>query len=135
MTMKPLFSQLLRDERGVNSIEFAVLGPFFLILLLGTFGVGDYMQKNNAIRSAAADASRQVVIAYQRDNTLNEDEVVAIVRGIAVNAPYLLDTDALSITAVSAPSSRVGGTIEFELEIDYLLRDVVPIVPLPDVTV
>lgn len=56
-----LLRQLKRDQSGVTMVEFAVIAPTFLILLLGTFDIGQmvYAQSvlNGAVQSAARDAS------------------------------------------------------------------------------
>ncbi|WP_338242147.1 TadE/TadG family type IV pilus assembly protein [Aurantiacibacter hainanensis] len=52
---------LANDQRGVTMVEFALIAPTFLILLLGTFDIGQmvYAQSvlNGAVQSAARDAS------------------------------------------------------------------------------
>ena len=48
----------LRDERGVSSIEFAILAPMVFIILLGTFEIALDMMVDTSVQLAAQAASR-----------------------------------------------------------------------------
>lgn len=54
-------ARLARDEDGVTVVEFALIAPTFLLLLMGTLDIGQmvYAQSvlNGAVQSAARDAS------------------------------------------------------------------------------
>ena len=134
MILRRKLKALGRDTSGATIIEFAILAPMFLTMLFGIFVAANYVQSYNAVRSMAADATREVVIAYQRGNNLSESEIIAIARGVAVSAPYFLKTDQLSITATPETSSRVTGTTEYDLNMSYRMESFVPIVKMPPVT-
>jgi len=53
-----LRSNLARCERGVSAIEFALIAPVFLTLLLGTFDVGHTMYVRGILSGAIQDAGR-----------------------------------------------------------------------------
>jgi Flp pilus assembly protein TadG len=48
----------LRDQRGVSSIEFAILAPVLFIILLGTFEIALNMMVDASVQLAAQAASR-----------------------------------------------------------------------------
>ncbi len=50
--------QLALDERGVTAVEFALLAPVFLLLLLGTFNVGQAFYLEGVFHGAVQDAGR-----------------------------------------------------------------------------
>lgn len=58
---RSLANSLRRDDRGVTVVEFAIIAPTFLLLLMGTLDMGQmvYAQSvlNGAVQSAARDAS------------------------------------------------------------------------------
>ncbi|MWV28656.1 TadE/TadG family type IV pilus assembly protein [Aurantiacibacter rhizosphaerae] len=59
--LKALAADLRRDESGVTVVEFALIAPTFLLLLMGTLDIGQmvYAQSvlNGAVQVAARDAS------------------------------------------------------------------------------
>ncbi|MGI4858573.1 MAG: TadE/TadG family type IV pilus assembly protein [Janthinobacterium lividum] len=52
------WSAVLRDERGVTAIEFAVAAPFVLFMVLGTIELGVDMMIDARVEYAAQAASR-----------------------------------------------------------------------------
>ena len=86
---------LRANQSGVTAVELAVLGPVFLTLLLGVFQVSIWLQNHNAIRSVSQDAGRAVMIAYQNDNDLTDEQIQGIVIAQAINVPYMLDSERL----------------------------------------
>lgn len=121
---------LYGDEGGNAVIEFALIIPIFLTLLLGVFMSGVYLQNYNALRSVAADVSREVAVTYQRKNSLDDDEIEAITRAVAVSTPYFLNTDQLDVTAEETNPSRIKGAIERDLQITYNMAHIIPYVPV-----
>ena len=55
MTRLALFRRLRANARGAVAIEFALLGPAFIVMLLGVLQVGIGLQSYNALRNASAD--------------------------------------------------------------------------------
>lgn len=57
---KKLFRSLLRSEQGLTILEFAIIAPIFLIIIMGVFEISIIITKNviaeNAIRGAGRDA-------------------------------------------------------------------------------
>lgn len=51
-------SQRPPDERGANLVEFAVLAPLLILLVLGIVEFGWLFAQNNAVRHSAGEASR-----------------------------------------------------------------------------
>nr|WP_298927958.1 TadE/TadG family type IV pilus assembly protein [uncultured Erythrobacter sp.] len=118
---------LAKDRKGSAVIEFALLAPMFFLLLIGVLQVGVYLQNYNAVQSLASDGARYVMIEYQKDNTLSDEQIRTVLLGEAVNAPYMLDTDRLRISVDRSGASRVGGAIEIDITLSYAMSDFVPI--------
>ena len=129
-----LAGRLARDRTASMAIEFALLAPVFFTMFIGLFQVSVYLQNYNAVRSLASDAVRVVTVEYQKDNTLSPAQIESIMLGMAVNAPYLLDTDRIVIEVEQEGTSRVNGAIEFDIDITYAEEDWLPFVDLPDLT-
>lgn len=134
MRLLRLARRLGRDCTASMAIEFALLAPVFFTMFIGLFQVSVYLQNYNAVRSLASDAMRVVTVEYQKDNTLTPTQIESIMLGMAVNAPYLLDTDRIVIEVEQEGTSRVNGAIEFDIDITYAEEDWLPFVDLPDLT-
>ena len=127
MTGEHFFRKLRRDDRGSVLIEFAFLGPVVIVAMIGVFHVAIYMQNFNSLRSVASDTARRIMVEYQKDNQLTPTEIRAVARGIAVGAPYNLETSQLAVTVKEEPTSRIDGAIEYNLELAYRGEDFMPI--------
>ncbi len=136
--MKPdaLLKRLLRDQNGAAIIEFAILSPVILGLLLGVLQVGLHMHAYNAVRSIVTDTSRFTVVEYQKDNDLTLEQIESRARAYAVNPPYGLDTNALTVT-VTQPTSGITGTTRFDVQVSYVPRGILGVfgVTAPTITV
>lgn len=129
-----LLRDLAHDRTASMAIEFALLAPVFFALFIGLFQVSVYLQNYNAVRSLASDAVRVVTVEYQKDNALSATQIESIMLGMAVNAPYLLETDQITIEVEEEATSRVNGAKEFDIDITYAEQDWLPFIDLPDLT-
>lgn len=128
------FHKLREDSSGSIVVEFALLAPLFLTLLIGVFHAGTYLQNHNAVRSVVSDAARFVTVEYQRGEGPTTPEIRAVILGRAVSVPYNLDTDRLNVEVTKLGTSRVAGATEFDINVEYVLSDWLPFVDLPGTT-
>jgi Flp pilus assembly protein TadG len=135
--MRTLFDlrRLTSNERGASAIEFALLAPVFIGLMMGVVEVGLYMQNYNAVRSLASDASRFAAVEYQKNNVLTEDVLEANIQAMGVELPYNLIDAQLTVTVTEVTPARVNGAREFDLDIDYALPDIIGGTTLDNFTV
>lgn len=135
LNMKRVSMRLIgKDTKGGAAVEFALLAPMFFLLLLGVLQAGVYLQNYNAVQSLASDGARYVMVEYQKENTLTDEQIRTVLLGEAVNAPYMLDSDRLNITVDRTGTSRVSGAVEIDLTLDYVTSDFLPIT-LPGATI
>lgn len=130
-SVRLLARKLIRSQSGAAIIEFALLGPLFLMMLIGVLQVGIYLQNYNAVQSLASDSARYVMVEYQKTNTLNDEQIRSVMLGMSTNSPYLLNPDRLDIIVDRSGASRVNGAIEIDMELRYQLTDFIPGVELP----
>jgi Flp pilus assembly protein TadG len=116
--MRRLLS-LRKDTGGSVAIEFAVLAPVLVAMLMGVLQIGLAMQNYNALRSVAAEASRYAVVQRQKSATLATSAVETQTRSIAIAAPYGLKTGRLTVACVNATTQRVSGATEMTLTLTY----------------
>lgn len=109
---------LAQDQSGGVLVEFALLAPIFIMLLLGVFQIGVHVQNSNAVRNLASDGARMAVVQYQRGNRLAPEQVALAIHATGVGPKYNLNIDRLNVN-VSEPNSRIGGVREMTIEITY----------------
>lgn len=117
---------ILRDESGAAMIEFAMLGPIVLGLMIGVIQIGLAMQSYNAIRSVTAETARFALVEYQQGNAPTNAQIRAQALGIADGPPYLLDPADLTITVSDATVQRVNGAKELTVSVAYQTPTVLP---------
>jgi Flp pilus assembly protein TadG len=115
------------DNSGSVIVEFALLAPTFLTLLLGVVQIGLQLQNWNAVRNLASDGARFAVVEYQRDRQSAGDLIATWIRSRGVGSRYNLDTDRLGVT-VTTVTSRIPETIEMDIKITYDAPDYLPFV-------
>ena len=125
MTRKPSrfrhIRKLKSDLRGGTLVEFALLAPAFLGVLIGVVEVGAYMQNYNAVRNLAADAARFATVEYQKENELNKAALESNIKLMGTGSPYMLHENQLTVTVTPVAIPQVTGAKEFDLDIDYRL--------------
>lgn len=85
--------RLLRDKRGQAMVEFAIVLPLLLILLIAVFEFGRAWNINHAITDAARLGARSAVVA---DPVTTQDSVYAIIKRALRRAS--IDTAGATIT-------------------------------------
>jgi Flp pilus assembly protein TadG len=131
LSLRAFARTLRRSQSGAAVVEFGLLAPLFFMMLFGVLQTGIYLQNYNAVQSVTSDAARHVMIEYQKDNPLAEDQIRSVLLGMATTSPYLLNTDRIEIDIDSSGPSRVTGTTEIDVRVRYTLSDFVPGVELP----
>ena len=69
-------ARLRADQRGVTAVEFALIAPVFLILVIETFDLGQMAYGtavlNGAVQKAARDSSLETASTLTADNTVKK---------------------------------------------------------------
>ncbi|MDE8651296.1 TadE/TadG family type IV pilus assembly protein [Novosphingobium album (ex Liu et al. 2023)] len=71
----PMLAALARDTRGVAAVEFALVAPVFLVLMLGAFNVGQMVYGRSLLSGAVEKAARSA--ALETADTTAADEMVS----------------------------------------------------------
>ena len=91
-----LFCRLRRCERGVTALEFALLAPVLLLILLGILEFALIMLVTNIMESATSISSRLGKTGFAEAGLSREQ---TIINAIGDRAGVLLDADQLVITS------------------------------------
>ena len=110
--------KVIGDRTGGALVEFGLLAPVFIAMMIGVVQVGIYMQNYTAVRSLASDASRFAAVEYQKTNDLSTSVLESDIAAMAVTSPYNLNADYLTVT-VAEVASDVNGARKFDLTLDY----------------
>ncbi len=124
--MKPSIriKTILRDDRGASAVEFALLAPIFLLMLVGVLQVGMAMQNYNALRGVSADVARYAMVQYQTGNTVSNSQLETWAENQALGAPYMLDQNRINATVTTPGTQRVTGATELQVVMSYQLDNV-----------
>lgn len=117
--MKPRSPHLADDTAGSAAVEFGLIAPAFLMMLLGVFQAGVWLQSYNAMRTSVTQAARSVAVEYQTDNLLTDTQIAATGLAVATTAPYLLDSERLEVTVNNPSDQDFPGARELELVLTY----------------
>ena len=117
--MRRRLSALRRDRTGSAAIEFGIIAPVFLVMLLGVFQVGVWMQAYNAMRNAVATTARRVAVEYQTDNRLTDPQIANTGLAVATTNPYMLDPDLIEVNVDVPGSQPFPGARQLTLKFTY----------------
>lgn len=124
MIARRFMLRLRRDQAGIATLEFAILGPAIIVMLFGVIQVGIGLQNYNALRNVSADVSRYAMIQYATGNKLSNDQMTNYAESVASNAPYLLNS-VMQVTVTDVATPQVTGAQEKTLTIRYQIPSVV----------
>ena len=121
------------DRSGTAAVEFAILSPIFLMLLMGMIAYGIYFGASHSLQQIAADAARTAVAG------INEAERQQLAsRFVTLNAPGYPFINPAKLVVQTNDSIADGS--QFVVELQYDARDL-PIwallanLPLPATTI
>lgn len=130
---RPHFKDFGSCRRATSAVEFALLAPLFIFLLLGMVAYGIYFGASHSLQQISADAARTAVAGL--DATERQTLVSQFIAANAAGYPFI---DALKLT-VAADDSTADAN-QFVVSVTYDARDL-PIwnlfrtLPLPDTTI
>lgn len=119
MSIPAHFRALGRNTSGSVAIEFGLLGPLMIAMLLGVLQVGMGMQSYNALRGVAGDVARYAVVNYQSSNLLTTQQLQTYGVAVGTASPYNLTSTELEVLVVNAANQRVTGATELTFTITY----------------
>lgn len=122
--MTNLLRNLACDATGAIAVEFALIGPALLMMILGVVQGGVALQQYNALRGVSADVARYAMVQYQTGNDLTNSQLRTYTRNYASGTPYLLDSERFEATVTDAATQRVTGATEKTLKVTYQMDSV-----------
>lgn len=99
-----------RAERGATAVEFAMIAPFYFLLIIGIVETSLVMFAQHVLESAAANASRTGKTGYV-DPTLSTQQAT-VTNTVKKLAGFIMDTNKITVTAQAYKSLSLVGTGE-----------------------
>ncbi len=97
---------LLQDQQGITALEFAMITPVFLLMILGIIEFSMIMYANTILESATNSTSRLGKTGYDPSGVTRQQ---AILNSINSRAAGLLDTSKITLTTkVYSDFNRIG---------------------------
>jgi Flp pilus assembly protein TadG len=121
----PLLRRLRREERGQALVEFALILPILLIMVLGIIDFGRAWNLQQTITQAAREAARAAAVDNQEVTTQAQVDSVAA----ATIAASSFDP-ALATVTVTGLKAGIGTTVEVRIQMPYRFGFLAPFVRL-----
>jgi Flp pilus assembly protein TadG len=115
---------LWRCRGGATAVEFAFVGPVFLIMVLGIVELGRAMWIKNTLQFAVEETSRYAMMNPSAGTSTLETYAGTKIVGSTV----------LTSGNFSASTETVSGTTYVIITGSYAFESLVPLVPIPAVT-
>lgn len=122
--------RLAHDRHGGAIIEFALLGPLLITMMIGVLQIGMAMQAYSALRGASSDLARYAAVERQKGTTLTTTALSTRARTVATTGPYMLISANLTTASVTQATARVAGTTEYTVQYNYNVPNVLQVAGL-----
>jgi len=119
MTGRHFLRTIRLETSGAAALEFALVGPALIAMLLGVLQVGIGMQNYNALRNVSAEVARYAMVQYATGNNLTNNQLNGYAYTVGENSPYLLKNARLVSSVTDAATQRVTGATEKTLRLEY----------------
>ena len=118
MKRRPLIS----NERGSAVIEFALVSPLVILLILGALQLGMVLRANAGLRELAGWGGRRAVISYQivSDNdTIGAATLKSLIQNEAKSRKYNLEGGTLTVTVTNQADTALLTVNRMRLQLTY----------------
>ncbi|MEO0033138.1 MAG: hypothetical protein RIS94_2896 [Pseudomonadota bacterium] len=117
--MKALLQRIRTDRTGSTAVEFAAVGPMFLLMMLCVFQFAAAIQAYNGMAGAIADLQRVVTTQDQSGNPPTTTTIQANAIAAATSKPYYLKASRLAVTVSTPSTQRISGAKEYTVSMVY----------------
>jgi Flp pilus assembly protein TadG len=118
VTIRPL----KRDERGSTVVEFAMISPLVILLILAALEFGMALRANAGLRDLAGWAGRDAIVATQVERNGESVDTVAVRNKIIAEAAkksYNLGSGALTVTVTNVQDTTLLTVHRIRIQLVY----------------
>jgi len=103
----------LRDKTAAAALEFALVAPLFIVILMSTVAYGIYMSACHSIQQLAADAARSAVAGLS--SAERADLATSFIKQSTINNAFIDPTKlAVSVKDDSSNSSQFTVSLSYD---------------------
>lgn len=113
--------RLAADRSGLSAVEFGLLAPVFLALVLGVIELGRAAYTQGVVSFAAQEATRYAVVNY----AISEEEV----RDLTKDCLLGIDRNRINAIVVTGPINPVDNTRTISVSVSYNFAFLLPFLP------
>lgn len=128
-----IFKRIGGDTGGAAAVEFALVAPMVIGLMLGMFQVSLGMNNYNSLRGAVDDTARYTIVKFQDETRPDDAALTTAARAIATASPYNLESDRLEVTVEVLDDSRIAGALEATITMEYDVPSVARMIGMGDI--
>ena len=130
MAMRGRLERFNRSDRGSAAVEFALVGPLFILLIIGTVVYGGWMWMAQGVQHLAAEGARAAIAGIDTDERTSLAH--SAVSG-SLDSTTILNPDAIQVTVNNDPDA-IRVTITYDAS-DHPLMALANLVPSPPRTI
>jgi len=119
------FMRLIKNQSASTTVDFAFALPVLLIVMLGTFQLGLYLNYTGAIKHALGEGIRLAKVDSGADT--------AAIRARVESEMVTLDPD--NIVGFAFVRGTTNGAAFGTVAMRYRMEAVMPLVPVPDIMI
>lgn len=131
--MRRYLARIRQDQRGAAAIEFALIAPLLIGMMLGVLQIGIAMQNYNALRSISADVARYAVVNYQTNTRLTTSQLQDYAYSVGTTTPYGLQRSNLVSSVGLATTQRVSGATEYTITLNYDVPSILTVIGVGEI--
>jgi len=115
---------LLRNASGISAVEFALVAPVFLAMIIGISQVGILFQAQAGLRHAVQEGARYATLyvpnSSGRSQRPTDDQIIAKVTSskYGLNSAYI--TGPTITTGTSGSTTYVDVTMSYAVPLDFI---------------
>lgn len=130
---QPSIRKMLSDVSGTSAVEFALLSPLFILLIMGMMAYGIYFGASHSVQQIAADAARTAIAGIDQ-----AERQTLVTDFVAHNAAGYVFVDPGRLVVETRDNPADGN--QFVVSVRYDARDLpiwnlFPHLPMPGMTI
>ncbi len=123
-------AKLRKDCTGSAVVEFALLAPVIVVLMLGSLQMGMWMHGHNALRSLASETARHATIQYQKGSRIDNIAMANWARNRAASSAYGFQIANVSTSVIDDGTQTITGVTRKNLTLNYRMPSIMKIAGL-----
>jgi len=129
--MGRLWRAIADDKRGSTVVEFALVSPIVIMLILAAVEFGSVMRANAGLRELSGWAGREAVVSYQvvGDTVIGANELKTRIETEARSPKYNLRNGRFNVDVTTRPNTALLTVMELRVRLRYNLPVSLPFLP------